>query len=101
MNPTTKKTTKTATPLTVKVSKTKIARETAVAVLKRAKRPLPMSELLEKVLADKRVIEAGVPKGTVSAQVNFSLAEDPPRIVRVGKGTYAHVDTPVEIGIPR
>jgi hypothetical protein len=84
----------TTTTATTKVSKTKLARETAVAVLKRARRPMAMAEIVERVLADKRVVAAGVPEGTVRAQVNFALAEEPARIVRVDRGVYVHAETP-------
>jgi hypothetical protein len=84
---------------TAKPSKTKLTRETAIRVLKRANRPLTIAELTAKVLADPKVKAAAVPKSTVSAQINFELAEAEPWIVRVERGVYRHADTAYVIGI--
>jgi hypothetical protein len=45
-----------------KPSKTKLAREASVAILKKANRPMPVAEIIEKTLADKQVAAAGIPK---------------------------------------
>lgn len=75
-----------------KPGKTKTAREVALRVLKQANKPMLMADIIAKVMQDAKIKEAGVPDRTVAAQINFEMAEDKPRIVRVDRGVYAHVD---------
>lgn len=82
------------TPGVAKVSKTKIAREAAIAILVKADRAMTLAEIVEKTLTVKAVKDAGVPAGTISAQINFALAEDPPRIWRAGRALYAAIGVP-------
>lgn len=75
-----------------KPGKTKTAREVALRVLKQANKPMLMADIIAKVMQDAKIKEAGVPDRTVAAQINFEMAEEKPRIVRVDRGVYAHVD---------
>lgn len=77
---------------TPKISKTKVAREAAISVLKAHNKPMTMPELVAKVMTNAKVKEAGVPERTIQAQVNFELQEKQPMILRVDRGVYAHKD---------
>ena len=83
-----------------KTSKTKLARATAIQILVKANRPMAATDLIAKVLATRAVRDAGIPKGTVSAQISFEVNEAEPKIVRHGRGVYAAagVKPPAEAG---
>lgn len=69
--------------------KTMVARDVAARVLKRAAKPLDMNTLVEKVLADAKIQELGIPKATIATQVGRAVgSEDPARIERYGRGKY-------------
>lgn len=99
MTAATDKTSKTTTTAPAKVSKTKVGREALVGILKKANQPMTSSDLIDRALAVKAVKDAAVPRGTLAAQLNFALAEEPPRIRRVDRGVYAHVETAVATAI--
>lgn len=77
----------TMTSTTQDKSKTQIAKEAAVAVLKSANAPLTKPEIMSKALDRKVVKDAGIEKGMISAQIYAALNEG--TIERVGRGTYA------------
>lgn len=92
----TSKTTAAKTTPVKKPSRTKIAREALVAILVKANAPMDSKTLIERALADRKVKAACCPRGTVTAQLSFALAEDPARIVRVGRALYAAAGVEVE-----
>jgi hypothetical protein len=69
--------------------KTRLAREALVAVLTKAGGPLTRSQVLQRALADPKIEAAGVSESTLSAQLTAAVAEEPPRILRIGRGVYA------------
>lgn len=75
------------TSITADKSKTQIAKEAAVAVLKAANVPMTKPEIMSKTLDRKVVKDAGIEKGMISAQIYAALSEG--TIERVGRGTYA------------
>lgn len=77
--------------------KTLIVREVVVAILTKADEPVEMKTLVEKVLATKKVIDAGIPKPTVATQIGRMTGDETPaRIVKVGRGLYAAVGVKIE-----
>jgi hypothetical protein len=63
-----------------------------VAVVTEAGGPLTRSEVLRRALVDPRIEAAGISKGTLSAQLTAAVAEQPSRILRLGRGVYAATD---------
>lgn len=85
----------TGKPPEAKVSKTGLARDVAANVLKKAGKPMKMDAICAAVLKNKAIVDAGVAKGTISVQVGRECVADKPRIKRVERSTYAHIDVKV------
>jgi hypothetical protein len=70
-----------------KVSKTRIALEAAISALEQADRPLTTAEIMVAIRSNPETEH--VNKGTVIVMLSGELRSEQPRIVRLGRGTYA------------